>query len=108
MVAGLSNEKILKIDNCNGKTSTSYREELLGFSHRMDAGITLSSYIQASYSIDFKISAGLTLNAKPISLTLDATGYVKIAATLKIPFVIDQTEEISNKSFNENKKIWSK
>ena len=108
MVAGLSNEKILKIDNCNGKTLTSYREELLGFSHRIDAGITLSSYIQASYSIDFKISAGLTLNAKPISLTLDATGYVKIAATLKIPFVIDQTEEIANKSFNENKKIWSK
>ena len=108
MVAGLSNEKILKIDNCNGKTSTSYREELLGLSHRIDAGITLSSYIQASYSIDFKISAGLTLNAKPISLTLDATGYVKIAATLKIPFVIDQTEEIANKSFNENKKIWSK
>ena len=107
MVAGLSNEKILKIDNCNGKTSTYYREELLGLSHRIDAGITLSSYIQASYSIDFKISAGLTLNAKPISLTLDATGYVKIAATLKIPFVIDQTEEISNKSFNENKKIWS-
>ena len=108
MVAGLSNEKILKIDNCNGKTSTYYREELLGLSHRIDAGITLSSYIQASYSIDFKISAGLTLNAKPISLTLDATGYVKIAATLKIPFVIDQTEEIANKSFNENKKIWSK
>ena len=108
MVAGLSNEKILKIDNCNGKTSTYYREELLGLSHRIDAGITLSSYIQASYSIDFKISAGLTLNAKPISLTLDATGYVKIAATLKIPFVIVQTEEISNKSFNVNKKIWSK
>ena len=103
MVAGLSNEKILKIDNCNGKTSTSYREELLGLSHRIDADITLSSY-----SIDFKISAGLTLNAKPISLTLDATGYVKIAATLKIPFFIDQTEEIANKSFNENKKIWSK
>lgn len=77
-------------------------------SHRIDADITLSSYIQASYSIDFKISAGLTLNAKPISLTLDATGYVKIAATLKIPFFIDQTEEIANKSFNENKKIWSK
>ena len=108
MIAGLSNEKILKIDNCNGKTLTSYREELLGLSHRIDAGITLSSYIQTSYSIDFKMSAGLTLNAKPISLTLDATGYVKIAATLKIPFVIDQTEEIANKSFNENKKIWSK
>ena len=108
MIAGLSNEKILKIDNCNGKTLTSYREELLGLSHRIDADITLSSYIQASYSIDFKISAGLTLNAKPISLTLDATGYVKIAATLKIPFFIDQTEEIANKSFNENKKIWSK
>lgn len=56
-----------------------------------------------------KISAGLTLNAKPISLTLDATGYVKIAATLKNSILfIDQTEEISNKSFNENKKIWSK
>ncbi|WP_257228750.1 RHS repeat domain-containing protein [Akkermansia muciniphila] len=108
MIAGLSNEKILKIDNCNGKTSTSYREELLGFSHRMDAGITLSSYIQASYSIDFKISSGLTLNAKPISLTLDATGYIKIDATLKIPFIIDQNEELVNKSFNENIKIWSK
>ena len=108
MIAGLSNEKILKIDNCNGKTSTSYREELLGFSHRMDAGITLSSYIQASYSIDFKISSGLTLNAKPIYLTLDATGYIKIDATLKIPFIIDQNEELVNKSFNENIKIWSK
>lgn len=78
MVAGLSNEKILKIDNCNGKTSTSYREKLLGLSHRIDAGITLSSYIQASYSIDFKISAGLTLNAKPISLTLDARGMLRL------------------------------
>ena len=101
-------KKILKIDNCNGKTLTSYREELLGFSHRMDEGITLSSYIQASYSIDFKISSGLTLNAKPIYLTLDATGYIKINATLKIPFIIDQNEELVNKSFNENIKIWSK
>lgn len=108
MIAGLSNEKILKIDNCNGKTSTYYREELLGLSHRIDAGITLSSYIQASYSIDFKISSGLTLNAKPIYLTLDATGYIKIDATLKIPFIIDQNEELVNKSFNENIKIWSK
>ena len=99
MIAGLSNEKILKIDNCNGKTLTSYREELLGFSHRIDAGITLSSYIQASYSIDFNISSGLTL---------DATGYIKIDATLKIPFIIDQNEELVNKSFNENIKIWSK
>ena len=74
----------------------------------MDAGITLSSYIQASYSIDFKISSGLTLNAKPIYLTLDATGYIKINATLKIPFIIDQNEELVNKSFNENIKIWSK
>ena len=108
MVAGLSNEKILKIDNFNGKTLTSYREELLGFSHRIDAGITLSSYIQASYSIDFNISSGLTLNTKPIYLTLDATGYIKIDATLKIPFIIDQNEELINKSFNENIKIWSK
>lgn len=108
MVAGLSNEKTLKIDNCNGSTSTSYREEFLGLSHRIDADITLSSYIQASYSIDLKISTGLTLNAEPISLTLDSNGYVKIAATLKIPLVIDQTEEIANKSFNENIKLWPK
>lgn len=108
MVAGLSNEKTLKIDNCNGSTSPSYREEFLGLFHRIDAGITLSSYIQASYSINLNISAGLTLNAEPISLTLDSNGYVKIAATLKIPLVIDQTEEIANKSFNENIKLWSK
>ena len=44
MIAGLSNEKILKIDNCNGKTLTSYREELLGFSHRIDAGTGGAGY----------------------------------------------------------------
>ena len=66
MVAGLSSEKTLKIDNCNGSTSPFYREEFLGLSHRIDAGITLSSYIKSSYSIDLKKISKLTLNAEPI------------------------------------------